>query len=251
MEDRTRLFHLIQMVKTLDLESLEYEDCDDYFVAEGVNEGYPGENRSIPFGNWTDPDEDAHDEEEKGPSESELRENSFSQSSCVRRQLDFSCESINHHEELFPHPVAIDHASHARNYEQCTESDIPVHLDHTTGSAVVCSCKGSSNHRTDAQSFGFTHRTGANSRHDILGGISMNISHTRLSPKCVSSHKTKPRLATALSKKDRRGNSRKEKLSNNTVSGHKTEPTPVYELKRTAGYNYGLPLSAPPTPSKK
>ncbi|XP_056275216.1 uncharacterized protein LOC130196855 isoform X2 [Pseudoliparis swirei] len=58
-----------------------------------------------------------------------------------------------------------------------------------------------------------------------------------------------------LGHKVRKGISRKEKLfckiNSNMATEHMAKPTPVYESKRTAGYNYGLPLSSPPAPNKK
>ncbi|KAI4821169.1 hypothetical protein KUCAC02_029111 [Chaenocephalus aceratus] len=53
---------------------------------------------------------------------------------------------------------------------------------------------------------------------------------------------------------NRKGLLRKKKplteISSNAASEHTPKPTPVYELMRTAGYNYGLPLTSPPAPNK-
>ncbi|XP_068461124.1 kinesin-like protein KIF24 [Clinocottus analis] len=53
MEDRTRLFHLVQMVKALDL---EYEDDGTDYDADGGEEGYPEAESS--FDGCVDPDDD-------------------------------------------------------------------------------------------------------------------------------------------------------------------------------------------------
>ncbi|KAG8011986.1 Ubiquitin-associated protein 2 [Nibea albiflora] len=263
MEDRTRLFHLVQMVKTLDLESLEYEDRDEDNDCDHGDEGYAIADSSITYDGCGEPDEDEYDDvDEKDDAVS-----SFSKPSRVCRRLDFSCETSDHHQKLLPLPVGTVHVytSHNRNNKlgQSKGSAISVQLDLDTESPVVCSCKGNNKHRLDVHHQS-NHRTGANSKPDVVEGISINNSHARLSPKRVSSHSPKPRPATVASNssshklngyKDRKGISWKEKLhaeiSCDTASEHTTKATPVYESKRTAGYNYGLPLSSPPSPNKK
>lgn len=270
MEDRTQLFHLVQMVKTLDLESLEYKDCNDYECdTDGGDDVCSVADNSIGFDGCGDPDEDVYDDEdEKDAAVRKLNVASFSKPSRVRRRLDFNCETIDHQQKLFSHPVGTVHvyANRNRNNEpgQGEGSHIPVQFGLDTASAVVCSCKGNNNRRPHVNSHQSDHHTGASTKPDIMEGVSMDSSHTRLSPKCVSSHKPKPRPATVASKrfndkpvghKDRKGISQNEKLCteirSNTASEHMTKPTPVYESKRTAGYNYGLPLSSPLAPNKK
>lgn len=269
MEDRTRLFHLVQMVKTLDLESLEYEDGgDDDYDADGGDEGYVVEDNSFTYDTY-DADEDVYDDdEEDGAAVSKLNAASFPKPSSVRRRLDFSCETIDQHQKLFSRPAGTVHVytSHNRSNQlgRGKGAAIPVQLELDTGSAAVCGCKENYYHRPDVHSHQSDHHTGANTKPDSTEGISMYNSHTRLSPKCVSLHKPNPRPATVAPKrfsnkhvehKDRKGILRKEKLyteiSSNRASEHMVKPTPVYESKRTAGYNYGLPLSSPPAPDKK
>lgn len=262
MEDRTRLFHLVQMVKTTDLESLEYEDGgDEDYDADGGDEGYAVADSSFTYDGCEDPDEDLYDDEdEDGDAVSKLNAASFSKPSSVRRRLDFSCETINHHQKQFSCPEGTVHVYVSHNSGK--GSAIPVKLKLDTGGAAVCGCKENNNHRPGVHSHQSDHHTGANTKPDSMEEMSM--SHTRLSPKRVSLHKPKPRPATVASKrfsnkplgqKDRKGISRKEKLyteiSSNRASEHMAKPTPVYESKRTAGYNYGLPLSSPPAPNKK
>ncbi len=258
MEDRTRLFHLVQMVKTLDLESLEYEDGrDDDYDADGGDEGYAVVDSSFTYDGCEDPDENVYDDEdEDGAAVSKLNAASLSKPSSVRRRLDFSCETIDHHQKLFSHHNRGNQPGHGKG------SAIPVQLELDNGSAAVCGYKENNNHRPDVHSHQSDHHSGVNTKLDSMEGISNN-SHTRLSPKCISLHKPKPGPATVASKrfrskpvghKDRKGISRKENLYTeiirNRASEHMAKPTPVYESK-TAGYNYGLPLSSPPAPNKK
>lgn len=257
MEDRTRLFHLVQMVKNLDLENEDHGD-DDYNI-DGSDEGYLAADSSITYDGCGEPDKDVYDNDGwMGPAVSKLNDGSFFKPSGVRRRLDFSCETIDHHQKQFSRPVGAVHvhASRNRNIEPGLGKvpTVPVHLEFDSGGAVVCSCKGNSNHRLDAHSHQYDHHTGANTKTDIMEGNSMYSSQTRLSAKCASSHKPKPRPETVTSvrfsnkqvrHKDRKGISRKEKLCTEALT------TPVYESKRTAGYNYGVPLSSPPAPNKK
>ncbi|XP_049907216.1 uncharacterized protein LOC126394445 [Epinephelus moara] len=249
MEDRTRLFHLIQMVKTLDL---EYEDGDDDYDAD--------EDCAVADNSFTY-DDVYDDDDQKGAVVSKLSTTIFSKPSSVRRRLDFSSETTDHHLKLSSPPEGAVHvyASHNRNNEPGQGKGSAVALQLDTGSAVVCGCKGKNNHRLDVHSHQSDHHTGANTEPKTFEGYSMYTSPARLSPKCV---KPKPRPATgALNRfsnkpvghKDGKRISRKEKLitemNNNMATEHK--PTPVYESKTTAGYNYGLPLSSPPAPNKK
>ncbi|XP_040897283.1 uncharacterized protein LOC121184013 [Toxotes jaculatrix] len=254
MEDRTRLFHLVQMIKTLDLESLEYEDGDDC-GADGGDEGYVVVDSSFTYDGYGDSDEDVYDDEdEKGGAVNKLHATTFARPSCVRRRLDFSGEATDHHQRLVSHPVDSVHicASHNRNDGpvQCTESVTPLQLELVSSSPVVCGCKRNNNHRTDANSCPSNHHTGGNTK----------VS----SPKWISFHKQKSMPTTVASKrfnnkpdghKDRRSIFKKEKLyteiGSNGASGRMAKPTPVYESKRTAGYNYGLPRSSPPVPNRK
>ncbi|XP_071339147.1 kinesin-like protein KIF24 isoform X2 [Trachinotus anak] len=270
MEDRTRLFHLVQMVKTLDLEGLGCEDGYDYddYGADGGNESYAVGDSSFIYDGHEDPDEDVYDDEdEKGGAVNKLNSATFARPSRVCRRLDFSCETFDHHQKLPSRPVGSVHAcaSHNRNDGQVQSkgSATPLQLKLDSGSAVVYGYKGNHNHRTDVHSCPSNRHTGGNTKPHITGGTAM-YSHTRLSPKFVSFHKQKPRPATAASKrfdnkpgghKDKKRISKTEKLNeeigNYEASGRMAKPTPVYESKRTAGYNYGLPQSSPPASNKK
>lgn len=251
MEDRTRLFNLVQMLKTIDLESLEYEDHDDY-ERDGAAEGYVVVGSSITNDVCGDPDEDVSDDEDE--KDAALNAASFSKPSCVRRRLDFSSEPIDHHQKLFSHPVGSESYHSHSEPGQGKGSAIPVQHDY--GSAVVCGCKGSNNHNLEVFGHQSNHHIGANGKQDIMEELNNS---PRFSTKFALSHKLKPRPATVASRKfsdqpvgrkDRKEVSRKE-MSTNIASEHTAKATPVYESKRAAGYNYGLPLSSPLAPNKK
>lgn len=261
MEDRARLFHLVQMVKT-DLESLVCKD-DDY-----GDEGYAVMDSSLMYDAYRDPDEDVYDHRaDNGAVVNNINAACFARPSCVRRRLDFSCETTDQQKQLYcPKGTVHTDANPNRNYGpvQGKLSTIPVQLELDSGNAVVCGSKGSNNHRTDVDSHLSNHRTEVNTKPDIIGGISLYNSHKRLSSKCVSIHKPIPRPATVTPKrfnnkrfgrKDRKGISRKENLcaerGSNEAFRHMAKPTQVYESKRAAGYNYGLPQSSLRTLNKK
>ncbi|XP_026177697.1 kinesin-like protein KIF24 isoform X2 [Mastacembelus armatus] len=246
MDDRTRLFHLVQMVKT-DLESFIYED-DDYKGDHGYTDdsfrGYP--------------DEDVYDDE-KGENSAvvkKLNAAPSARSPCVCRQLDFSCETTDCHQRPVSHSVSTVHHNRNHGSVQGKENALPVHLQ-LGKSAVVCGCKGNNNH--SMQSHLPDHHTRRNTKPNIRGGFFTQNCHPRLSPKCVSfQKKTKPRPATLASKrfnskpaghKERKGISRMEKLSteigSNKGCGYMAKSMPVFESKKTTGYNYGLPKSSP------
>ncbi|CAB1456486.1 unnamed protein product [Pleuronectes platessa] len=235
MEERTRLFHLVQMIKTLDLDSLEYEDGYDDFGADGGDEGYG------------------------------VVDSSFTHDGCggpVRRRLDFGCETIDHHQKHLSYPKGSVHVCTSPMGNdapvQCRGSATTLQVELDSGRAVKCGGKENNNHRTDAHS-----RPNQHTRRDTIGGIAVQNSDTLLSPTFVFFHKQKHRPAPVASKtfngkpvghKDRKIISKKETLPREIhsygASGSMAKKTLIYESKRTAGYNYGLPLSSPPAPNK-
>lgn len=253
MEDRTRLYQLIQMVKTLDLKSLEHEGGDDdvYSAEAGRNLAY--DDCEAPEEHRYDCD---HDDDDRNCAVARnLNTGSFSKSSRVSRRLDFSDEyTHSHHEHLF-------HSSH----DESSPGKGPVtnvQLDCNTESSSVC--KGNNNHKLDTHPLHPDFNMGANIKSDVTSGINMENSPIRFSPQYVSFHKPKPKPGSLSSKKFRnkldghrnRGSfSREEKIftdiSCDRAFEHMCEQIPVYELKGAAGYNYGLPLSPPSLPDKK
>ncbi|XP_067377374.1 kinesin-like protein KIF24 isoform X2 [Channa argus] len=212
MEDRTQLFRLVKMVKN-DQESFVYDDYDDEFA----DEGYSVLDSSFTYKASGDDDDynDAAINKQNGAP--------FVRPSCICRQLDFSYETTD---------------------------------------PQLCGSKRNNTGRTHSHNHLSDNQT--DSRPDFKRGISTHDSNTRLLSKCFSFHKPKPRPARVTSKrfnnkqgghKDRKHISRKEKLckenGSNETSGHMSTSTPVYESKRTADYNYGLPNSSPPALNKR
>ncbi|XP_008292655.1 kinesin-like protein KIF24 [Stegastes partitus] len=212
MQDRTRLFNLVQLVKTVDLDSLGYDDGDGYdYDVDGRDESCAVVDSSFNHDGCGSPDEDVSEDENDGGAPMR-RPNSTpsTRPSRVCRRLDFSNETADHHQELFSRPVNTVHvsASHDRSEEpvQGKESAKPVQLEHQRKSSLVTMASKTFNNKP------FGH-------------------------------------------KDRKIISRKQnpctEMGSNGVIGHMVKPTPVYEAKRTAGYNYGLPLNSPHALNKK
>lgn len=193
MEDRTRLFQLVQFIKTLDLVD---DDDDDYdYSLGGCNEG-----GTIDCHNHY---ETCFDEDGNGAAVSNLIASTSVRPSHVCRQLDFSNENSHHHHhhQRLSH-VNVSHAS----YEELTQGK---------GSATSV-----------------RHHYKPKSKPAIVASRTFN-------------HKP-------LGHKDRNGSTKKKSFHTvMSADGYMCEATPVYEAKRMAGYNYGLPLSTPPARSKQ
>lgn len=246
MEDRARLFHLVQMVKT-DLENLEDEDAGD-FGDEVFAEVVSG---------------DSDEENENKAAADNLKAAPFAKPSRICRRLDFSSEAADHR-RIHSCTVGTFHvyASHTSNDERVKDKS-NMQLKRDNESAVICGTEGNISHRKDAHIHLSDDQPRGITKPNFVGGFSLYNSHTRLSPKYTSFHKSKPTPAPITSKrfnnrqagyKDRKGVSLKETMKekrNNGASGHTTKPTPVYELKTTAGYNYGVPQSPLATLNKK
>lgn len=243
MEDQTQLFHLIQMVKTHDLEHEHHnDDCNSDFS----DEDFPFADNSIACVLCGDSDSAT-----------------FSEQSSVCRRLDFSCETSDHHQKQLSCPLGSAHVSHKRNTDpgQSKVSSLPVHLECNPGRAVLCSNKPKSNHRPHDHSHQCGHHPGAKTKANNMERKSVQSSNTKLLPSCASFEKSKPKSGevTAMMSnnkqvkyRDRKGISKKEKqLGSRATSGQMTAATPVFESKTTAGYNYGVPLSSPPPTHKK
>ncbi|XP_051806878.1 kinesin-like protein KIF24 [Acanthochromis polyacanthus] len=266
MQDRTRLFNLVQLVKTVDLDSLGYDDGDDYdYNVDGSDEGCAVADSSFSHDSCGNPYEDVSEDEDEGrAARTGLNSTTFTRPSYVRRRLDFSNETADHHQEQFSHPVnTVDvSSSHNRSNKpvQGRESVVPVQFQLEGGRAMTCGCHGNNCYKPDVHRHPSDCLKGENTKLDIARGISMYSSDTRL----PSFHQPKPSVETVASKtfnnnpfghKDRKVISRRPnsytKMGSNEVTGHMAKPAPVYEAKRTAGYNYGLPLSSPHAVNKK
>uniref|UniRef100_A0A672G465 Kinesin-like protein n=1 Tax=Salarias fasciatus TaxID=181472 RepID=A0A672G465_SALFA len=95
-------------------------------------------------------------------------------------------------------------------------------------------------------------------------GTSMHNSDNILLSRCASFQNPNPRSTIVSSEtstnktpgpQNRKGISRKQSLppdmKRTTSFGCMAKPTPVFEVKAAANYNYGLPLKVPVTPSKR
>lgn len=237
------------------VKSLDFGSEDDDYNTDGGEEGHVEAENSNTYDGDGDPV--YGEEHEAGAALSVSKADGFSTASCVHKCLNFSCDSINDHEKLSTHPkgavVSADCHGSDNEPRQDKESIIPVRLKLDTGSAVVCSCKGSNNRKPEPDSHRYAHHRRA----------SMFNLHTRSSPKSVSAHMPKHNPCTGESKrfsnksvrnKNKNRISRGHKLSPEIIgdgaSEHGAETMPVFQAKRTAGYNYGLPLSSPPTTNK-
>lgn len=94
-----------------------------------------------------------------------------------------------------------------------------------------------------------------NSGMEIICAHSSNLCR---SPNGSLASKSRPKRATAqmfsgklLRQRDRKGTSRKQKVLSKMENKHIAMKVPIYELKRTVSYNYGLPLSSCPSPENK
>lgn len=101
MEDRTRLFHLVQMVKTnLNSRMCEYDDDSD-------DEGCAVVSSSYSYGRH--PDEEVYvefDEDEHGSSANvnNMAAAGFDTPPSMHKSLDFHCETTDLHQRLFTSP---------------------------------------------------------------------------------------------------------------------------------------------------
>uniref|UniRef100_A0A087YJM3 Kinesin-like protein n=1 Tax=Poecilia formosa TaxID=48698 RepID=A0A087YJM3_POEFO len=174
MEDRARLFQLVQLVKSLDLRSLRNDDIGIYNKCD-----YEEDNELFPSNNSFSPD----------------------------------------------------------------------------GKAVVCDLRQSKNSKLNERSCSCDPLNGQSIQLHVTRESSVLNSHIRLVPKSETFNKLNPAPAAVTSEslinkpsaqKDRKTIFRKKKSPADV-----TKPTPIYEAKTTAGYNYGLPLSPPQAANKK
>ncbi|XP_058491686.1 kinesin-like protein KIF24 [Solea solea] len=245
MEERTRLFNLIQMVKTLDSLEYEDEDGDDYIENAGAK-GFAVVNGCFTNDGCVGHDEDIDDaENERDFVVNRQNAATFDRPSCLRRRPDLSHRSTDHHQRLPSRPI--------RSAPVYTGHNVNAMSVHGKGSATP----GRDNHITEYQSHPSNHLTGGDTK-DNSCARSLVIR----SPKCASVYQQKPRPATVVSKRSngkpsglKDPKSKKDKvlteISSNGDSGFVTNSPPIYESKRTPGYNYGLPRSSTPALNKK
>lgn len=226
MEDRTQLFRLVQMLKSLDLwcdaHDSECNSSDSDENCRVVDDGLP--RRCLC------PDGDVYD------------------LSGVGKCLNFSGKTFSHHhkESCYPSHVHIS-ARHNRSAEagQRKEAAKPLQAQFVSGFLELMESNSGISHRN--------HR-GRNTKTDTQGNSTYRPPHV-LSHKLMAD--TVPSMQPSNGQvwhKERKGISKKEKpcmeKSRRKALEQEAVTMPVYE-SRTAGYNYGLPLSSPPAPNKR
>ncbi|KAM4745961.1 uncharacterized protein FYW61_016547 isoform 2-T2 [Anableps anableps] len=252
MDDRARLFQLIQLVKSLNLSRLTYDDIGIYNESdyEGVDELFLANNSFSPDG-YGNPDGDVRRDKNESEAFTGISNASRYRSSNARRRLDFSAE--NRDQRLYSHFEDTIHvyASRNRNNDPVHEngSATPIKPGLHSRSAVVCDLRQSKNRKLNDRSCTCDPHNGQSIKLHITRGPSVLNSHIRLVPKSETANKLSSSSAAVKSKlltnkpsaqKDRKTISWKKNCSADV-----TKPTPVCEAKRTAGYNYGLPLGSP------
>ncbi|XP_061585215.1 kinesin-like protein KIF24 [Cololabis saira] len=258
MLDRTRLFHLIQMIKTLDLNSLACDDGYNFDFDRG-DEGYAALDGSFTPDGFVNHDEAENDNQtENGASVVSPESFIFARPSCVRRRLSFSDENLDRCERLVSCPV---HTVHVYGNSDINDELVDgkqsatlVQLEHDRRNDL-CGYQRSNHYKQGVQSFLCNRYDGENIKTELTGDISRLDSDTRFASNCKTFPKHKPSHTKVTRKppsnkpcgyKDRRELSRK-----NICYTDSSKLTPVHEVKTTAGYNYGLPLSSPHAPKNK
>ncbi|MEQ2275806.1 hypothetical protein XENORESO_009107 [Xenotaenia resolanae] len=254
MEDRARLFQLVQLVKSVDLRSLTDNDFRIYndSVYEGGDEIFPANNNnSFSLDGYGNPNGDVRKDNDESEAFTGISNASCYRPSCVRRRLDFSTEIKDQRFcSHFEGPIHVC-SSHNRNDNPIHEdgSTPPIQLGLHCRSAVGCDLRHSKNSKLNGRNYLCDPHNGESIKLHITQGSSEFNSYVRLKPKSERFNKYNPSLAAVTSEsfinkpsaqKDRKTISRKK-----NASADVTNPTPVYKAERTAGYNYGLPLSSP------
>lgn len=223
VEDRTQLARLVRMLKSLDLwcEAHDSEchssDCDKnhHVVGDGLTHC-----------SCLGSDGDVYD------------------LSDIGKHLDSSGKTFSYHQKqsCYPEHVHVS-ARHDRNAQagQHKEAAGPLHLQFVNGCLEL---KGKSNSWIDYHNTKTDPHRNSTSRPP-------HISSHKLSSETLPSKQLRNRLVWQQQRKEISKNEKlcTEKNRRKTLE-QRTVTIPVYET-RTAGYNYGLPLSSPPVPSKR
>ncbi|CAG5923489.1 unnamed protein product, partial [Menidia menidia] len=247
MEERTRLFHLVQLVKTSDLKKLAYDDGNDHNVVRRSSD-----HSKSSEGDWN------ADWDDDGVTICGPVVPSFAGPQCVRRCLNFNDETTDDHQRLRTLPLGTGHfyESHTRNENPVKEkrSTTQVQLSGHSRNADtgVYGGRDSNSYEIDVHKTYslYDFHVGQNNKIDIRGKNSTSTFYTALSPHCETFC---PGTVTSktFNKKSFGQKDTRRKFTKKICSTGIDKPTPVYEAKRTAGYNYGLPLSSSHAPNKR
>lgn len=230
MEDRTRLFHLVRLVKSLDLKRLVNNDV--MISSENVHDGGVEDDSAVAgrFSRDGNLDEDLSEDQDEN--KAFVGSSSFKPSSFQRR-LEFTAESS--------HPVHV-YAKHENDLPvRGKESATPVQHKLLSRKSVLNAHQDSENNKLDdckcphdCQNEEKLRTTRESSTLNYY--VSLLQNSKRHNPRPVTS-KTFTNNLFGL-------NNRKGISKRNISSTGMIKSIPVYEAK-TTGYNYGLPLSSP------
>lgn len=217
-EDRTQLLQLVQTLKSLDL-WCEADDSECNSSDSDGNHHVVGDG--LTHCSCLGPDEDVYDLSGTG------------------KRLDFSGKTLSHHQKRSCYPAHVHvSARHDRNAQagQHKEAAGPLHPQ-------ILELRKSN-------SWIDYHNTKTDPHRDSTSRPP-HISSHKLSSETLPSMQLSNRLVW---QQERKGISKNEKLctekSRRKTLEQKAVTMPVYE-SRTAGYNYGLPLSSPPVQNKR
>lgn len=231
MEDRTQLFRLVQMIKSLDLWCEAHDrECN----SSDSEENYHVADDGLTHCSCLGPDGDVYDLSGEG------------------KRLNCSGKAFSQQQKESGYPPHVDiSARHNRNAEagQHKEAARPLHAQFVTGCLELT---GKSNRGINHHNH-CDHNTKTDAEEKSTYGCHRpprDLPH-RLRSDTVPSMQPSNRQVWH---KERKGISKKEKpcmeKSRKKALEQKAATMPVYE-SRTAGYNYGLPLSSPPAPNKR
>lgn len=236
MEDRARLYQLVQLVKSLDPRSLTYDDTGIYNESEyeGSDEIFPANNNSFSPDGYGKADGDVRRDKNESRAFTGISNASRSRPSSAHRRLQ--------------DPIHV-YASRSKNdvLVRGNGSATPIQLGRDSRSTVACDPR--QNSRLNERSRSCDPHNGERTELHITRGSSVFNSVIRLGPTKEAFNKLNTGSAAvtlgALSNKTSAQRDRKAISSRKKCSVHVTKPIPIYEAKTTAGYNYGLPLGSP------
>lgn len=235
MEDKTRLFHLVQLVKTFDLKRLVNDNIminNENVYGGGVEDDSAVDGRFSRDG-YGRLDEDLSEDQREN--KAFVGSSSCAIPSSIRRRLEFTVESS--------HPVYAKHKNDPPVHGK--QSAKPMQHKLLSRKSVLNAHQESKNHKLDDCKC--PHDCQTEEKLHITRESSMLNYYVSLLPNRKPSQRHYPspvRSKTFTNKLFGRNNTKgisKRKMSSTGMA----KAIPVYEAKRTAGYNYGLPLSSP------
>lgn len=221
MEDRTQLFWLVQMLKSLDLWCEAHDsECNSSDSEENCHVADGGPTHCSCLG----PDGDVYD------------------LPGVGKRLNCSGKAFIQHQKESYYP---SHVHVSARYDTNAEAARPLHVQFAAGCLELTgkSNSGINHHNQHDQN---TKKKSTSSHHRPPCDLTHRLRSETVPPIQPSNRKAWHKETKGISKKEKPGmeKGRKKALEQKSVT------VPVYE-SRTAGYNYGLPLSSPLDPPKR